>query len=191
MSESAHCADARDVACWEGENGFWCGRSPGNRGSELLVTGGDDHYLPMNTYNLRAETEPDLGPVARLNRILPWIIGLAVLGLVLVRYLPQIHKNEEMRRQLQQKSEEVQRLEAEVSRLRIENNALARDSRTIERTAREQLSLARPDEHVVTFQDAPINSTGAGAPLERDGNRRPNPPAPAPAPTPGNDRGPN
>lgn len=189
MSESAHCVGSRDMACWAGDNGFWSERAPGDRGSGFLLTGGDDHFLPMNSYNLRAETEPDLGPVARLNRILPWIIGLAVLGLVLMRYLPQIHKNEEMRRQLQQKSEEVQRLEAEVSRLRIENNALARDPRTIERTAREQLSLARPDERVVTFQDAPAGSTGASSPLEREGNRRPSPPAQAP--TPGNDRGPN
>jgi len=109
----------------------------------------------MSAFHLHAETGPDLGPVARLNRILPWIIGLAVLGLVLSRYLPQLHKNEEMRRQLQEKTEEVQRLEVEVGRLRAENNALARDLRTIERTAREQLSFARPDERVVTFQDAP------------------------------------
>jgi len=55
----------------------------------------------MNGYSLRAETQPDLGPVAKLNRYLPWVIGLAVLGLVMARYLPQIHKNEDMRRQLQ------------------------------------------------------------------------------------------
>ncbi len=139
----------------------------------------------MNAYRLHAETEPNLGPVAQLNRILPWIIGLAVLGLVLARYLPQIHKNESMRRQLQQKTDEVQRLEAEVNRLRAENFALARDPRTIERTAREQLSFARPDERVVTFQDQPVNGGvtpgPAGASGRDPGRRVPSgPPTPAP-----------
>ncbi len=113
----------------------------------------------MSLFTHRVEAQPDLGPVAQLNRILPWLIGLAVLGLVLSRYLPQIHKNEEMRRQLQVKTEQVQKLEAEVTRLRTENNALLRDPRTIERTAREQLSYARPDERVVTFQDVPAPPT--------------------------------
>lgn len=144
----------------------------------------------MNNHSLRVETEPDLGPVARLNRYLPWIIGLAVLGLVLSRYLPQIHKNEDMRRQLQEKTAEVQRLEAEVSRLRSENYALSRDPRTIERTAREQLSLARPDERVVTFQDAPANATDPKSPADREAGRRPAPPTPIP-PSPGPGRGPN
>jgi len=145
----------------------------------------------MNAYRLHSETEPNLGPVAQLNRILPWIIGLAVLGLVLARYLPQIHKNESMRRQLQQKTDEVQRLEAEVNRLRAENFALARDPRTIERTAREQLSFARPDERVVTFQDQPANGavTPGGAAGGRDPGRRV--PSGSPTPAPVTRRGPN
>lgn len=131
----------------------------------------------MNTFHSRAETTPNLGPVAQLNRILPWVIGMAVLGLVLARYVPQIHKNEDMRRQLRRKMEEVQQLEAEVSRLRAENFALAKDPRTIERTAREQLSFARPDERVVTFQDAPAagatvpGNTPAPVPTTRDAAR--------------------
>ena len=107
----------------------------------------------MNSHRRSVETEPDLGVMARLNRVLPWLIGLGVLGLVLTRYVPQIHKNEEMQRQLEQKREEVLRLESEVSRLRAENNALARDPRTVERTAREQLGYARADERVVTYQE--------------------------------------
>ena len=137
----------------------------------------------MRYRQLSAETRPDLGPVARLNRVLPWLIGLAVLGLVLVRYLPQIHKNEDMRRQLQQKVEETQRLELEVGRLRAENNALAHEPRTIERTAREQLSFARPEERVVTFQDA-LPASADKPTNDRDANRRPAP-APATPPRPG------
>lgn len=136
----------------------------------------------MSSHGLRVETEPDLGPIARLNRLLPWLIGLAVLGLVLARYLPQIHKNEDMRRQLQQKIAEVQKLEAEVSRLRMENNALARDPRTIERTAREQLSLARPDERVVTFQDAPAPPSEPNSSPDPSNQRRLSPQSPTPVP---------
>lgn len=144
----------------------------------------------MSAFHLHAETVPDLGPVARLNRILPWIIGLAVLGLVLSRYLPQLHKNEEMRRQLQEKTEEVQRLEIEVGRLRAENNALARDPRTIERTAREQLSFARPDERVVTFQDAPTQPPGTRASAAPTSQRRYAPSPTGVPPASGASRGP-
>lgn len=142
----------------------------------------------MNSYRLNAETEPNLGPVAQLNRILPWVIGLAVLGLVLSRYLPQIHKNEDLRRDLQRKTDEVRRLTTEVNRLKAENAALFREPRTIERTAREQLSFARPDERVVTFQDVPAVGGGAGS-----GSPKPTSvPAPNPRPpAPGTARGPN
>ena len=108
----------------------------------------------MASYRFNVKTEPDLGLVARFNRVLPWMIGMAVIVLVLSRYLPQFHKNEDLRRQLQEKTELADRLEAEVNRLRMENSLLARDPRTIERTVREQLSYARADERVVTFQDA-------------------------------------
>ena len=139
----------------------------------------------MRYRQLSAETRPDLGPGARLNRVLPWLIGMGVLGLVLVRYLPQIHKNEDMRRQLQQKVEETQRLELEVSRLRAENNALTREPRTIERTAREQLSFARPEERVVTFQEPLPPAPAEKSASDRDALRRPAPfPAPAPNPAP-------
>ena len=111
----------------------------------------------------------EFGFLVRLNRILPWVIGLAVLGLILTRYLPQIHKNEDLRRQLQQRTEQAQKLEAEVKRLHAENNAMRNDPRTIERTAREQLSFARADERVVTFQEAAtVRPNGAGRrPAER------------------------
>ena len=127
----------------------------------------------MNSFRPRVDTTPNLGPVAQLNRILPWVIGMAILGLVLARYVPQIHKNEDMRRQLRKKMDEVQQLEAEVNRLRAENFALAKDPRTIERTAREQLSFARPDERVVTFQDAPAsgNPPTGPSPTPRDATR--------------------
>jgi cell division protein FtsB len=122
----------------------------------------------MSSYSHHVEVQPDLGPVAQLNRILPWIIGLAVLAMVLSRYLPQLSKNEELRKQLQRKTEQVQKLEADVNRLHAENNALQNDARTVERIAREQLSYARPDELVVTFQTAAV--VGGARPLNTGAN---------------------
>lgn len=130
----------------------------------------------MSTFSRQVEAQPNLGPVAQLNRILPWFIGIAVLALVLSRYLPQITKNEDLRKQVQVKTEEVQKLDTEVKRLRAENLALQHDPRMIERIAREQLSYARPDEHVVTFRDAPSPSPSPSRPALLPQETAPNQP---------------
>jgi cell division protein FtsB len=57
-----------------------------------------------------------------------------------------------MRRDVQINQEAVQRLEARVNRNQARIEALRNDPRAIEREAREQLGLAKPDEQVVTFQ---------------------------------------
>ena len=95
----------------------------------------------------------NLGVVGWLNRLMLWLIALAVAALIILKYLPLIRKNEAMRRELQERHEEVQRLETATARGQARIESLRNDPRAIEREAREQLGLARPDEQVVTFQN--------------------------------------
>ncbi len=97
----------------------------------------------------------NLGVLGWLNRLMLWLIVLAVATLIIVKYHPLIVKNELMRRELQERQEEVQRLEIAVARGQARIESLRNDPRAIEREAREQLGLARPDEQVVTFQNKP------------------------------------
>jgi cell division protein FtsB len=93
----------------------------------------------------------NLGLLGWLNRLMLWLIALAVMALIILKYVPLIRKNESMRRDLQQRQEVVQRLETTTARNQARIDALRNDPRAIEREAREQLGLARPDEQVVTF----------------------------------------
>ena len=97
----------------------------------------------------------NLGVLGWLNRLMLWLIALAVAALIVLKYLPLIRKNEAMRRELQERQEEVQRLETGTARNQGRIESLRNDPRAIEREAREQLGLARPDEQVVTFQTKP------------------------------------
>ena len=94
----------------------------------------------------------NLGVLGWLNRLMLWLIALAVAALIILKYLPLIRKNEAMRRELQERQEEVQRLETAATRNQARIESLRNDPRAIERESREQLGLARPDEQVVTFQ---------------------------------------
>ena len=94
----------------------------------------------------------DLGILGWLNRLMLWLIALAIAALIVLKYVPLIRKNEQLRREVQTDHEAVQHLESQVNRNQARIEALRGDARVIEREAREQLGLAKPDEQVVTFQ---------------------------------------
>jgi cell division protein FtsB len=94
----------------------------------------------------------NLGILGWLNRLMLGLIALAVVTLIVLKYVPLIYTNERMRRAMQVDQEVVQRLEMQVNRNQARIEALRNDPRTIERESREQLGLAKPDEQVVTFQ---------------------------------------
>ena len=62
-----------------------------------------------------------------------------------------MHQNEVMRQQIVQLDKQIQQEEVASRRLRLEIDSLKTDPKTVERLAREQLGLARPDESVVRF----------------------------------------
>jgi cell division protein FtsB len=95
----------------------------------------------------------EIGLFGWLNRLMLSLIVLSIIALIILKYLPLIRKNESMSRELQSRREEVQALEVQVNRNQARIEALRSDPRTVEREAREKLGMARPDEHVVTFQN--------------------------------------
>jgi cell division protein FtsL len=62
-----------------------------------------------------------------------------------------MHQNEVMRQQIVRLDKQIQQEEVANRRLRLEIDSLKTDPKTVERLAREQLGLARPDETVVRF----------------------------------------
>ena len=88
-----------------------------------------------------------------LNRVLVFLIVLAVLGAIGVNYRPLIRQDQDLREKLERRKEEVAKLDADLKKIVNEIQSLTTDPRHVERKVRE-LGYAKPDELVVTFRDA-------------------------------------
>lgn len=113
-----------------------------------------------------ARVEVDTGIWGKLTKLVMFLMVLAFIMGVVVWYLPLVHTNEKLRKNLLILDKEIQTEEDLVRR-----NAAAiesqRDPRTVERLARERLGYAKPGETVVRFEappatnrPAPLNTTG-------------------------------
>ncbi len=98
----------------------------------------------------------DLGIWSWLAQAVVALVAVAALLLIGMAYLPEIQKNERMRREIDRLTTEVDQQKAISQQLQMEFNALRNDPKTIERLAREKLGYARPDETVIRFE---TNST--------------------------------
>ena len=85
------------------------------------------------------------------------LIAIALLLGIGVAYLPQIQKNERMRRELDRLETEVIQQKQISEQFQQELNALRNDPKTVERLARQSLGYAKPDETIVRFE---TNSAG-------------------------------
>ena len=99
----------------------------------------------------------DLGIWSKLTKVVVGLVGLAVLLLMGMCYLPVIRENERMQREnfrlqreLETESEKSRQLQAQV-------DALLHDPKTVERLTREKLGYAKPDETVVRFESTGTN----------------------------------
>ena len=100
----------------------------------------------------------DLGIWSKLTKAVVGLVVLAFLLLIGMCYLPLIHQNERMRREILRLDAQLQK-EEEISRqLKSEIEALRNDPKTIERLTREKLGYARPDETVIRFEPATTNA---------------------------------
>ena len=88
----------------------------------------------------------------RLTRVVVSLAAVAALVWVAVLYFPLINQNEVMRQQIAQLDRQIREEEAANRQVRLEIDSLKTDPKTVERLAREQLGLARPDETVVRFE---------------------------------------
>jgi len=89
----------------------------------------------------------------RLTRMVATLAAVAALVWVAVLYFPLIHQNEVMRQQIVQLDQQILEEEGANRHVRLEIDSLKTDPKTVERLAREQLGLARPDETVVRFEN--------------------------------------
>ncbi|MEC9332282.1 MAG: septum formation initiator family protein [Verrucomicrobiota bacterium] len=87
----------------------------------------------------------------KLSRVVMTLLVIAALVWVAVLYFPLMHQNEAMRQQIIELDQQIEREEMVNRELRLEIDSLKSDPKTVERLAREQLGLARPDETVIRF----------------------------------------
>jgi len=99
----------------------------------------------------------DLGIWGKLTKVVVGLVVLAFLLLIGMCYLPLIHQNERMRREILRLDAQLQKEEEKSRQLKTEIEALRNDPKTIERLTREKLGYARPDETVVRFEPATTN----------------------------------
>ena len=100
----------------------------------------------------------DLGIWSKLTKVVVGLVVLAFLLLIGMCYLPLIHQNERMRREILRLDAQLQKEEEKSRQLKNEIGALRNDPKTIERLTREKLGYARPDETVVRFEPATTNA---------------------------------
>ena len=100
----------------------------------------------------------DLGIWSKLTKVVAGLVVLAFLLLIGMCYLPLIHQNERMRREILRLDAQLQKEEEKSRQLKTEIEVLRNDPKTIERLMREKLGYARPDETVVRFEPAITNA---------------------------------
>lgn len=93
----------------------------------------------------------DLGIWSKLSQAVIALVMIAVVILIGMMYVPLIHQNERMRREIYRLDTELQKQDATSKQLRADIDALRNNPDTVSRLAREKLGYAKPDETVVRF----------------------------------------
>lgn len=121
--------------------------------------------IRFNPHDARALLGPvkekvDLGIWSRLTQVVVALVAVAVLILIGLTYLPLIHQNERMRREILRLDAQLQQQEETSKQLRADIDSLRNDPATVARLVREKLGYAKPDETVIHFEtNAPTTTT--------------------------------
>ena len=99
----------------------------------------------------------DLGMLGKLTRLVIFLLFVAGLLGVAVWYLPLVHQNERMRREILQRDEQIRKLEEGNRQLKASIDALSYDPKAVERVARERLGYAKAGETVIHFEEPATN----------------------------------
>ena len=100
----------------------------------------------------------DLGIWSKLTQAVVALVVLAILVLIGLTYVPLIHQNERMRREIDRLQADQAKQEELSKQLLTEIEALRHDPQTVARLAREKLGFAKPDETVIRFESAVTNT---------------------------------
>ena len=81
--------------------------------------------------------------------------GIVAAGVALLLFVPTMHRRHTMQTELQRLDTEIIRQENLEKQQRQEIDALKTDPSYVERTARDKLNLARPNETIFRFEQPP------------------------------------
>ena len=102
-------------------------------------------------------SDVNLGIWSKLTRVVTGLLLVAGLLALAVWYLPLIHQNERMRKEVLRLDGQVAREEAMAKELKTSIEALRNDPKSVERLAREKLGYAKPGETVIRFEEPVTN----------------------------------
>jgi len=100
----------------------------------------------------------DLGIWGKLTWVVIILGLIAVMDLAIVKYLPLIRQNEQLRRQISALNTQIQQEEDTAWRLRAAIDAVQHDPATVERLAREKHEYAKPGETIIRFVNPASNN---------------------------------
>ena len=95
----------------------------------------------------------------KLTRVAIFLIFVAFLLFIGLRYLPVVQQNERMRRRIGQLDAQLERAEDAKRQVNLAYDALRYDPKAVERLARERLGYAKTGETVVRFEAPSTNLT--------------------------------
>jgi cell division protein FtsB len=94
----------------------------------------------------------------KLTRVVIFLLFIAYLLVVAVWYLPLIHQNERMRKEILRYEARIHKQEETGKQLRSSIDALRRDPKAIERLSRERLGYGKPGETIIRFESPSANA---------------------------------
>ncbi len=94
----------------------------------------------------------------QLPRVVIFLLFIAGLLAVAVWYMPLIHQNERLRKEILLKDAQIKKEEETARQLRISLDALQHDPKATERLARERLGYGKPGETIIRFESPATNS---------------------------------
>ena len=95
----------------------------------------------------------NLGLCDKLTKAVVFLLFLAGAMGVCLWYLPNIHQNEKMRKEILRLDQEIRQADESTRQLDNSLRALRSDPKTVERLARESLGYAKPGETVIYFEE--------------------------------------
>jgi cell division protein DivIC len=91
---------------------------------------------------------------------LGFFVFVAIVGCgIALLFVPLLHQRREMQQDIARLDREIDQQETLEKKQKIEIEALKNDSSYIERTARNKLNLARPNEVIFRFEPQPTTAT--------------------------------